>query len=120
MYTRGELALRIGLFYTTASLSGAFGGLLARGLAAIGTRGGLASWRWIFVIEGLMVGTRKPLFLCIWPLTFEGQTALVGIASYFLLPNGIATAKFLTHEEREFALRRLVDDTSSNRVSDDR
>ena len=26
MYTRGELAFRIGLFYTSASLSGAFGG----------------------------------------------------------------------------------------------
>ena len=26
MYTRGEMALRIGLFYTAASLSGAFGG----------------------------------------------------------------------------------------------
>jgi MFS family permease len=29
MYTRGEMALRIGLFYTAASLSGAFGGLSA-------------------------------------------------------------------------------------------
>jgi MFS family permease len=27
MYTRRELALRIGLFYTAASLSGAFGGM---------------------------------------------------------------------------------------------
>jgi hypothetical protein len=55
IYTRGELALRIGLFYTATSLSGAFGGLLARGIAEIGARGGLTSWRWIFVIEGLLV-----------------------------------------------------------------
>lgn len=55
IYTRQELALRIGIFYTAASLSGAFGGLLARGIAEIGTRGGLSSWRWIFVIEGLFV-----------------------------------------------------------------
>ena len=55
IYTRADLALRIGLFYTAASLSGAFGGLLARGLAEIGTRGGLSRWRWIFVIEGLLV-----------------------------------------------------------------
>jgi hypothetical protein len=26
MYTRGEMAVRIGVFYTAASLSGAFGG----------------------------------------------------------------------------------------------
>lgn len=88
IYTRGELALRIGVFYTAASLSGAFGGLLARGIAEIGTRGGLNRWRWIFVIEGLF-------------------TALVGIAAYFLLPNGAGSAKFLTPEERQFALSRL-------------
>lgn len=71
-YRRGDLALRMGLFYTAASLSGAFGGkfavisssqslsmlgLLARGLAAIAPRGGLEGWRWIFIIEGLLVSS---------------------------------------------------------------
>ncbi|KAI1371431.1 MFS general substrate transporter [Hypoxylon crocopeplum] len=88
VYTRGELAMRIGIFYTAASLSGAFGGLLARGISEIGERGGLNRWRWIFVLEGLF-------------------TALVGIASYFLLPNGVGSAKFLTPEERQFAVARL-------------
>ncbi|KAI1463788.1 MFS general substrate transporter [Daldinia caldariorum] len=88
VYTRGELALRIGIFYTAASLSGAFGGLLARGIAEIGTRGGLNKWRWIFVIEGLF-------------------TAIVGITAYFILPNGVGTARFLNEEEREFAVNRL-------------
>lgn len=55
LYTRGELALRIGIFYTAASLSGAFGGLLARGLSAIGPAAGLEGWRWIFIIEGIIV-----------------------------------------------------------------
>lgn len=66
IYTRGELALRIGIFYTAASLSGAFGGLLARGLSAIGPRGGLEGWRWIFIIEGLMVrlNVRDSCVLC--------------------------------------------------------
>ncbi|KAI0173148.1 MFS general substrate transporter [Hypoxylon sp. FL1284] len=93
IYTRGELALRIGIFYTAASLSGAFGGLLARGISEIGTGGGLSSWRWIFVLEGLF-------------------TALVGIAAYFLLPNGAGSAKFLTPEERQFAASRLHAPTS--------
>ncbi|KAI1851539.1 hypothetical protein JX265_012379 [Neoarthrinium moseri] len=88
IYRREELALRIGLFYTAASLSGAFGGLLAYGISQIGHRGGLSSWRWIFVIEGLF-------------------TAIIGILVYFILPNGLATAKFLTPEEREFAVNRL-------------
>lgn len=74
-YRRGDLALRIGLFYTAASLSGAFGGkgrsvplsdrnanslgLLARGLAEIGPRGGLEGWRWILIVEGLLVKSAK-------------------------------------------------------------
>ncbi|CAL3961880.1 unnamed protein product [Diplocarpon coronariae] len=88
MYTRGELALRLGLFYTAASLSGAFGGLLARGLTSIGKRGGQESWSWIFIIEGLL-------------------TVIVGFVTYFLLPNSVETAPFLTEEERVFASARL-------------
>ncbi|KAH7104811.1 major facilitator superfamily transporter [Auriculariales sp. MPI-PUGE-AT-0066] len=88
LYTRGELALRIGIFYTAASLSGAFGGLLARGLSAIGTRGDLEGWRWIFIIEGLI-------------------TVVCGVIAFTGLPNQLATAKFLTEEEREWAVHRL-------------
>ena len=87
-YRREELAVRIGIFYTAASLSGAFGGLLARGLSAIGHRGGLDGWRWIFVIEGLL-------------------TVSCGAISFLGLPNGIQTAKFLSPSERELALQRL-------------
>lgn len=49
------MALRLGLFYTAASLSGAFGGLLARGLTEIGKVGKQADWSWIFIIEGILV-----------------------------------------------------------------
>ncbi|KAK0625399.1 major facilitator superfamily domain-containing protein [Bombardia bombarda] len=93
LYTRQEMALRIGIFYTAASLSGAFGGLLARGLSAIAPRGGLEGWRWIFIIEGLL-------------------TVVAGLVAYFLLPTGIATASYLTPEEREFAKLRLQNSVS--------
>lgn len=93
-YKRSDLALRIGLFYTAASLSGAFGGLLARGLAAIGPRGGLEGWRWIMIIEGLLT------FAC-------------GALSYLCLPNNIETAAFLTVEERQFARERMQLDNLS-------
>ncbi|PHH85287.1 hypothetical protein CDD83_639 [Cordyceps sp. RAO-2017] len=101
LYTRGELALRIGIFYTAASLSGAFGGLLARGLSAIGPRGGLEGWRWIFIIEGLI-------------------TVVAAIVAYFNLPNSPATASYLTLEEREWAMRRLAMDFNSARESEER
>ncbi|KAI3330371.1 major facilitator superfamily domain-containing protein [Ustulina deusta] len=88
VYTRGELAIRIGVFYTSASLSGAFSGLLARAISELGGRGGLSQWRWIFVIFGLF-------------------SATVGFTSFWLLPNGVASARFLKPEERECAIQRL-------------
>ncbi|KAF2641774.1 MFS general substrate transporter [Massarina eburnea CBS 473.64] len=87
-YRRTELALRIGIFYTAASLSGAFGGLLARGLNAIGHRGGLEGWRWIFIVEGLL-------------------TAFIGVCSFFVLPNSIETAPFLSAEQKAHARHRM-------------
>jgi hypothetical protein len=100
MYTRGEMALRLGLFYTAASLSGAFGGLLARGLTAIGQRGDQAKWSWIFIIEGLL-------------------TVVVGIVAYLLLPNSVETASFLKPEERVHARARLHLDTPSRLTGED-
>ena len=60
IYTRSELGLRIGVLYTSTSLSSGFGGLLARAMGAVGNRGGLTAWRWIFVIEGLFVSFPNP------------------------------------------------------------
>ncbi|KAI2641293.1 major facilitator superfamily domain-containing protein [Xylaria nigripes] len=95
IYTRGELAIRIGIFYTSASLSGAFGGLLARAISELGGRGGLEPWRWIFIIFGLF-------------------STSMGFTSFWLLPDGVATAKFFTPEERECAIRRLHTHGPSN------
>lgn len=95
LYTRQELALRIGIFYTAASLSGAFGGLLARGLSAIPTTSTVDDkWRWIMIIEGVL-------------------TALAAVIAYFLLPNSVASAKFFTQEERELAQERLLQSYSA-------
>ncbi|KAL5339238.1 major facilitator superfamily domain-containing protein [Aspergillus crustosus] len=90
MYTREELALRVGIFYSSASLSGAFGGLLARGFSAIPATSTVhGSWRWIFIIEGII-------------------TCTIAFTAYFFLPNSIETAPFLTPSEREFARARLI------------
>ncbi|ERT01317.1 hypothetical protein HMPREF1624_02560 [Sporothrix schenckii ATCC 58251] len=88
MYTRRELALRIGLFYTAASLSGAFGGLLARGLSELGGHSGLSAWRWIFIIEGLL-------------------TVAAAAVAALILPNGLVGASFLSEQEKAHAARRL-------------
>ncbi|KAJ0342392.1 hypothetical protein KNSL1_010727 [Colletotrichum chrysophilum] len=90
LYTRGELALRIGIFYTAASLSGAFGGLLARGLSAIGPSGNLEGWRWIFIIEGLIASEREEKFR--WSEVGRGVLNLqvwLSSTAYFAILSGL-------------------------------
>ncbi|KAF8469445.1 MFS general substrate transporter [Gautieria morchelliformis] len=100
MYKRHELQLRVGIFYASASISGAFGGLLAFGITKMNGIAGLAGWRWIFILEGI-------------------GTVVVACIAAILLPEGISTASFLTQEEREFALQRLrVSNYDTSRTAD--
>ncbi|KAJ9131619.1 Major facilitator superfamily transporter [Pleurostoma richardsiae] len=100
IYTREELVLRIGVFNTAASLSGAFGGLLARGIIQMGHMGGLSPWRWIFVIEGLF-------------------TIVAALTAFLILPGRLSSARFLTSEEKELAIRRHLDQGSGSSNNED-
>lgn len=86
-YRRHQLLYRVGMFYCAAPLSGAFGGLLATGLARIKTDG-YNGWPFIFFVEGAI-------------------TVLFGILTMFFLPHVPAEAKFLTEEERGAAVARM-------------
>jgi len=87
IYRREELQLRISLFYASASLSGAFGGLLASAILKLNGHGNLAGWRWIFILEGI-------------------ASSLAGVLAMIFLPESLKKAKFLTEEERIFAVNR--------------
>ncbi|KAF2093018.1 MFS general substrate transporter [Rhizodiscina lignyota] len=95
-YKRYELLSRLAVFYSCSSLSGAFSGLLAFGLEKMEGVGGLAGWRWIFIIEGFL------------PI-------LTAVAAFFIVPNSPETCKFLTQEERDFIIYRLQVETGSGR-----
>lgn len=78
------MALRLGLFNTAASLSGAFGGLLARGLTEIGRVGGQAQWTWIFTIEGPLGPSsieNRALIFCRQSLLLSLRTSCCRIVS---------------------------------------
>lgn len=51
-YKRDELTFRVSLYIVSASLAGAFGGLLASAILNLPSFGSLHSWRMIFAIEG--------------------------------------------------------------------
>jgi MFS family permease len=76
------------MFFSAASVAGAFSGLLAFGIAKMEGVGGLEGWRWIFILEGIV-------------------TVLVAIMAFFTLYDFPETASFLTEEERAFVVFRL-------------
>ncbi|KAF2446267.1 MFS general substrate transporter [Karstenula rhodostoma CBS 690.94] len=86
-YRRHEMLYRITLFYCAAPLSGAFGGLLATGLAQIHT-GGYDGWPFIFFVEGAL-------------------TVVFGIAVLFFLPHTPSEIKFFSPEEKGACIARM-------------
>jgi MFS family permease len=98
-YRRRQMLQRIALFYCAAPLSGAFGGLLATGLAEIRVNG-YNGWPWIFIVEGAI-------------------TVLFGMVTIFFLPHTPGSASFLTPEERIGALHRMKLDSHGATATSD-
>jgi sugar phosphate permease len=82
-------------------LSNAFAGLISAGiLSGMNGVGHLQSWRWLFIIEGLV-------------------TVVVGTIAIFVLPDFPSTTKWLTLEEKVVAQGRLAADAGSDTVLDE-
>ncbi|KAH6908798.1 major facilitator superfamily domain-containing protein [Coprinopsis sp. MPI-PUGE-AT-0042] len=92
-YRRHECGFRMAIFFSAATLAGAFGGLLARGITEMRGVGGLPGWSWIFILEGLI-------------------TVVVAIAAKWVIHDNPETARFLTQEERTEVKARLKHDRS--------
>ncbi|TFK43569.1 major facilitator superfamily domain-containing protein [Crucibulum laeve] len=93
-YRRHECGLRMAIFFSAATLAGAFGGLLARGISEMDGIGGKPGWAWIFIIEGLV-------------------TILVAFFAKRVIHDSPETATFLTSEERTEVKERLKQDRTS-------
>ncbi|EIM92725.1 MFS general substrate transporter [Stereum hirsutum FP-91666 SS1] len=90
-YKRNELGKRVAWFFASATVAGAFSGLLAAGIHNMDGIGGKPGWAWIFILEGL-------------------ATVIVAVLSPFVLQDFPENAKFLTETERVFVVRRLQAD----------
>ncbi|KAL1713440.1 major facilitator superfamily domain-containing protein [Schizophyllum commune] len=87
-YPRQKLNLRISGFFSSASVAGAFGGILAYGIVHMEGVGGKPGWSWIFILEGLF-------------------TVVVGITGFFVLPRTPQHARFLSAKEKEYVTEQL-------------
>ncbi|KAF7557915.1 hypothetical protein G7Z17_g231 [Cylindrodendrum hubeiense] len=96
-YTRKEVATRIAILYTGNILATAFAGLIAAGIFhGMDGVGGLAGWKWLFILQGAV-------------------TFVIAIAGYFLLPDFPLTTWWLTQEEKDLAYNRMELDTVGNK-----
>ncbi|KAH7887020.1 major facilitator superfamily domain-containing protein [Phlebopus sp. FC_14] len=95
-YTKSELGLRMGYWFGFAAVAGAFGGLIAFGvqhinfgprLSTLGAVGGEKDWKILFLIEGI-------------------PAILLGVLTFFALPNRPESTRFFNERERVIALQR--------------
>ncbi|KAF2970567.1 hypothetical protein GQX73_g2984 [Xylaria multiplex] len=94
-YKRHEAQKRYSLFFSSTSLAGAFGGLLASAIGKLDGVRGYSGWRWIFILEGLL-------------------TAVIAIIFFFTFPAFPEESKWLTEEEQAYIKARLKAEQGNN------
>lgn len=94
-YKRSEAQKRFSFFFSSTTLAGAFGGILAYGISKMKGDRGYNGWRWVFIIEG-----------CI--------TCVAAFILFFTMPDFPEDSKWLTDEERDFVKAKLAKDTGKS------
>ncbi|CAK7203604.1 hypothetical protein SEUCBS139899_006341 [Sporothrix eucalyptigena] len=87
VYNRKEQGRRFAYLFSAMAISGMFGGLIATGITYIHEVGGLKSWSWLYIIEGLI-------------------SVLVVPWVWFGLPSQPAMARFWSDHELDLMRRR--------------
>lgn len=90
---------RFAFLYSTVSLTGAFGGLLATGINSLGGTHGIAGWRWIFIIEGVI-------------------TISFGLLAFIFMSNYPDTASWLSPLEKEVVIKTNQEDRALHAVEE--
>ncbi|KAL4787065.1 major facilitator superfamily domain-containing protein [Aspergillus varians] len=100
-YARYDVQKRFSIFYLIGCVASALAGILAFGLMQLDGSQGLAGWRWIFILEGVITGT-------------------IGIVAVIFLVDFPDRAhkswKFLSERECAFVVRRINRDRSDGDV----
>ena len=93
-YTPPEALKRFVIFFNSTTLSGAFGSLIAGGIAKMQGVRGYEGWRWLFIIEGIV-------------------TILIGLGAFLTAPNFIEDAEWLSKEEKQYLCQRVETDSAN-------
>lgn len=87
-YTEEQKAFRVAIYFNGLILSGAFSGLIGTACSYLNNKGHLTGWRWLFILTGI-------------------PSVLIGVITFFLLPNSPENASFFSKEEREIIVKTL-------------
>ncbi|PGH13944.1 hypothetical protein AJ79_03359 [Helicocarpus griseus UAMH5409] len=93
-YKRSEAQKRFSFFFSSTTLAGAFGGLLASAIGKMDGMRGFLGWRWVFILEGLL-------------------TCVVSFGCFFAIPDFPEDVKWLNEEERAFIRAKLAKDVGA-------
>src|SRR5207244_8201213 len=88
-FPAAERAQAVARFMTATAIAGVVGGPISGALLAMDGLGGLRGWQWLFLAEGL-------------------PAVVLGLSVLAYLPDGPATASWLTADERRSLAARLA------------
>jgi len=94
-YKREEAQKRFSFFFSSTTLAGAFGGLLAAAISNMEGIGGYKAWRWVFILEGLL-------------------TCVVSAILFFGISDFPEETQWLSDEEKAFVKQRLYEDVGES------
>ena len=95
------------MFFSAASLSGAFSGLLAAAIVNMDGIGGRPGWAWVFILvsgtsTNFGLNTRLKI-ICV--ARQEGIfTVIIGLIAFFVTPSTPKDLRFMTQREREYVV----------------
>jgi hypothetical protein len=116
-YKREEAQKRFSFFFSSTTLAGGFGGLIAAGIGKMDGVGGYRNWRW--VSESSHPSCTNPADCDDQLFILEGAfTVLMALVVFFFLSDFPEEAKWLKPDEKAFVTARLrVDQGDAARES---
>ncbi|KAJ7091244.1 major facilitator superfamily domain-containing protein [Mycena epipterygia] len=90
-YKRHEVQKRLALFYLSSIVIGGFSGIIGYGITFLKGKGGLDSWNWIFICEGIL-------------------TVLLAILNHLFIADFPQKNTFLTAKQTQLILDRVEED----------